>query len=81
LGDIERRLGHDEEAKAAFRNALELYVRIPDPYSIGVTHRRLARIASGAERAEHAAAARAAWLGIDRPDLVKEIDAEFGASA
>jgi hypothetical protein len=43
-----------------------------------MTHRRLARICAGADRAGHLAAARAAWTGIDRSDLVAELDQEFG---
>ncbi len=57
---------------------LALYERIPEPFSIGTTHRRLARIAEGDERTRHVEAARAAWKGIDRPDLVAKLDAEFG---
>ena len=78
LGDMEWRLGRADEAQHAYRDALALYERIPEPYSIGGTHRRLARITSGVTRADHVAGARAAWLGIDRPDLVEQLDAEFG---
>jgi len=40
---------------------------------------RLARIAEGDERVHHIAAARAAWVSIDRPDLLAALAAEFGA--
>jgi hypothetical protein len=39
----------------------------------------LARLDEGDERAAHVAAAREAWASIDRPDLVKQLDDEFGA--
>ncbi len=79
LGDIARALERSDEAERTYRDALGLYERIPEPYSIGGTHLRIAQITSGATRADHVAAARAAWLSIDRPDLVRELDAEFGA--
>ena len=57
------------------QQALELYHRIPEPYSIGQTHRRLARTASDeAERSRHLDAAREAWRSIDPPDPVAELD-------
>jgi hypothetical protein len=35
-------------------------------------------VSEGAARAALVAEARAAWLSIDRPDLVAELDSEFG---
>ena len=59
-----------------------MYESIAEPYSIGVTHRSLARLAaSDAERAGHVATARRFWSSIDRPDLVKELDDEFGSAS
>jgi hypothetical protein len=56
-------------------------VRISDPYSIGLTHRRLARVAADSnDRSRQVEAARTAWLGIDRRDLVAELDTEFAAA-
>jgi hypothetical protein len=49
------------------------------PYSVGQTHRGIARVCSGAERTEHTRAARAAWTSIDREDLVDELAEEFTA--
>ncbi len=64
---------------ALFEQSLLLYQRIPEPYSIGMTNRRLARLSSvPAERNSHLSAARDAWQSIDRPDLLKELHAEFG---
>lgn len=80
LGDSERILGQADEAQRLYREALRLYSRIPEPSSIGDTHGRLARLTSGKEREQHVRAARAAWLSIDRPDLVQQLDSEFGAS-
>ncbi len=71
LGDIDAELG-DPAARDRFGAALRLYERIPEPYSIGFTHRRLAILAAGPERVQHLAAARAAWASIDRPDLIAQ---------
>jgi hypothetical protein len=55
--------------------------RLPEPYSIGMARRRLARLASDeAARRAHVAAARAAWRSIGRDDLIEELDTEFGAA-
>ena len=44
------------------RQALALFVTIPEPYSIGAAHLRLARRAATPEEAtEHWEAARKAW--------------------
>ena len=78
LGDIALAEDDPTTARRQYEAALALYQRIEEPYSIGWTYRRLARIATDpAERSRFAAAARAAWLSIDRPDLVAELDAEF----
>ena len=79
LGDIALAAGDESTAATAFAEALGLYARIPEPYSIGWTHRRLARLARGDAdcRARHLAAARAAWGAIRRPDLIADLDCEF----
>ena len=74
LGDIAREQQQPDAAREHYVAALALYRRIPEPYSIGSTHHRLARLGDGAERATHAAAAREAWTSIDRPDLVARLD-------
>jgi tetratricopeptide (TPR) repeat protein len=78
LGDVVLAEGDSEAARRQWQAALALYRRIPDPYSIGEALRRLARVSEGAARAALVAEARAAWLSIDRPDLVTELDGEFG---
>lgn len=78
LGDIAGREGDRDEARRLWQEALELYERTPEPYSIGMTRSRLARSSEAGERLGHVAQARAAWVSIDRPDLVAELDAEFG---
>jgi tetratricopeptide (TPR) repeat protein len=78
LGDIALARSQHEQAGQQFMTALNLYERIPEPYSIGWAHVRLARLADQDERRRHVATARAAWQSIDRPDLVKRLDTEFG---
>ena len=43
------RSDHDQ-ARELFLEALELYAKIPEPYSIGMTHRRLARTENAEDR-------------------------------
>jgi len=79
LGDIARERSDHHTARSQYEKALGLYQRIPEPYSIGGCHRRLARIASDERtREEHVAKAREAWESIDRPDLVANLEKEFG---
>jgi hypothetical protein len=72
LGDVARVEGDRTAAQARYNEALALYQRIAEAYSIGETRRRLAQVTEGDERAGHAAAPRAAWLSIGRADLVAE---------
>jgi hypothetical protein len=68
-----------EGAQARYEEALPLYERIREPYSIGMAQRRLARLArSEDERRDRVDAARVAWSSIDRPDLVAELKRESG---
>ncbi|HEX8493663.1 MAG TPA: tetratricopeptide repeat protein [Pyrinomonadaceae bacterium] len=78
LGDITLAKGQDDNAKILFFDALELYQRISEPYSLGWTHRRLARLATDeTERQQHIQAARTAWESIGFAHLVKDLDEEF----
>lgn len=79
-GDIALRRSDHDTARARFVAALDLYKRIQEPYSIGVTHVRLARLASeeADERRNHLHAAQEAWESINRPDLVEWLRKEFG---
>jgi tetratricopeptide (TPR) repeat protein len=78
LGDIALRQSDREQAAELFRQALKMYERRSEPYSIAKAHIRLARLtASGPERLQHIAAARACFRQIDRPDLVQWVDNEF----
>ena len=74
LGDIDAANEDIASARRRWSDALALYGRIPDPYSIGQTHLRLARhAATPAEAAAHREAARRAWTSIDRPDLIAKL--------
>lgn len=82
LGDIAAAQRDHLEAHRRYERALELYRRIEEPYSIGQTHCRLARIAGNHhDRALHLQAAREAWQKAGRPDLIDELDKEFGPPA
>jgi len=79
LGNIALAGSDHEEARRRYEEALGLYGSIGEPYSIGMMHRRLARLSADNQRTRHLEAARAAWAGIGRPDLVAELDAEFAS--
>ena len=82
LGDNALASGDRAAAAAQFTEALELYERVEEPYSIGWAHVRLARLASDpGDLARHVSAARQAWSSIDRPDLIKLLDDEFGTAS
>ena len=80
LGDLAAASGETETARRLFEEALELYERFADPYSVGLAHRRLARIAAdAAARRAHLEAARRAWRGIGRSDLVAGLERDLEA--
>ena len=67
-----------EAARAAYERALDLYMTISEPYSIGVIQRRLARMTGDrSKRCEHVKHAHAAWSSIDRDDLIERLAREF----
>jgi tetratricopeptide (TPR) repeat protein len=81
LGDLAAATHESEAACQLIETALELYERIAEPYSVGLAHRKLARIVAGeASRREHLEAARQAWTSIGRADLVADIDRELAAA-
>ncbi|HEX2080299.1 MAG TPA: tetratricopeptide repeat protein [Longimicrobium sp.] len=79
LGDIDVANADYESARGRYEEALDLYERIRDPYSIGLAHRRLAHVPGDEDRRRgHVNAAKNAWRGIGRDDLVKRMEEEFG---
>ncbi len=69
-------LSHTAELRE-FPQALRLHQAIPDPYSIGWAVVCLARITSGdSQRDRYWRAAREAWTGIGRDDLIDSVKAE-----
>lgn len=78
LGDIAMRRSDDEGARTRFEQALQLYRAIREPFSIGWTLVRLARLApAGSDRTRYWKAARETWASIDRNDLIESIGTEF----
>jgi tetratricopeptide (TPR) repeat protein len=78
LGDIA--LAHSEPTRArdAYERALSLYSTLKEPYSIGLSHDRLARLGGDpSTRCAHVADARKAWLSIKRDDLVSRLATEY----
>jgi tetratricopeptide (TPR) repeat protein len=79
LGAIALADGDPSAARSRLEAALALYRRIEEPYSIGQALRRLARLApDDRQRKPLVQEAKAAWDGIQRPDLVDALRAEFG---
>jgi tetratricopeptide (TPR) repeat protein len=77
LGDIALARSDPAGARERYEQALGLYGAIREPYSLGWTHLKLARLVQ-ADRRQHLAAARAAWLGIGRQDLITRHLSERG---
>jgi tetratricopeptide (TPR) repeat protein len=79
LGDIALAQSDLRLAGTNFSAALALYGRLSEPNSVGAAHWRLAWVepAGSEERQKHIRAAKEAWEGIGRPDLVKRWLQEF----
>ena len=78
LGDIALRRSDRERARTRYERALSLYQAIPQPFSVGWTLVRLARLDPPDDnRTRHWTAARAAWASINRNDLIESVQGEF----
>jgi tetratricopeptide (TPR) repeat protein len=77
LGDIALARSDHEAARARHDEVRHLYQRIKEPYSTGIAHRRLARIASREHLCQlHVNVARVAPTDMDRKDPVAQMDRE-----
>jgi hypothetical protein len=78
LGEIALRRSEHAAARVRFEEALTSYQRIAEPYTVGLIHRQLARLASDTEeRKSHVISASIAWKHIKRQDLVSQLQSEF----
>jgi hypothetical protein len=74
LGDIELRRSDHDTARQRYEEALPMYQKIHETYSIGMTCRQLARLNGTVDgRANWVEKARDAWAGIDRKGLLDEL--------
>jgi hypothetical protein len=79
FGDIALARSDRAAARAAYDQALPLYQAVREPYSIGWTSVRLARLVpSPNDRRRHWDTACRAWASIGRNDLIESLRTEFG---
>ena len=82
LGDLAIKIGEPVEAKRFFADALNLFEKIGQLEWTGRVHQRMAQLSGDPnERQRHIQIARAAWERIDRADLIKQLDDEFGSGS
>ena len=78
MGDVARAEGDAAAAVTPYTQALALYEQLHHTQNVALVHERLAQATTGAERAGHVAAARAAWASIDLLEQVTRVEREFG---
>ncbi len=80
LGDLALARSDHDTARTHYEEAMERYIAAERPWSIGLAHQALARVAGDdEERNHHVESARATWQGIEFDHLIAKLDAEFGA--
>ncbi len=77
-GRVAAALGDTATARARAEASLALYQRIHATHSIAIAHEDLAAVSTGAERAAHVAAAKAAWREMGLEHEVADVERRFG---
>lgn len=77
LSRVAQAEGDAAAARALAAKALALYEHLHATQHVAIAHEDIARVTTGAECAEHVAAARAAWASMDLPDEAARVEREF----
>jgi hypothetical protein len=77
-GRVAAALGDTATARARAEAALALYQPLHATHNIAIAHEDLAAVTTGAERAAHVAAAKAAWREMGLEHEVADVERRFG---